>query len=114
MTTFVLDKTRIAMELTKQTILQFMQHNSERIRSFGVARIGLFGSFVRNEQRPDSDIDLLIEYESGQASFKNLMNLAFFFEDSFHRKIELVTPTSLSDRLREYIAKEVEYAALVD
>ena len=102
------------MELNKQTILQFIQHNRERIRSFGVVQIGLFGSFVRNEQRPDSDIDLLVEYDNGQASFRNLMHLAFFFEDSLHRKIELVTPTSLSTRLKQYIAQEIEYVALTD
>ena len=102
------------MELNKQAILQFIRRNRDQIRSFGVARIGLFGSFVRNEQRPDSDIDLLVEYEAGQASFKNLMHLAFFFEDSLHRKIELVTPTSLSVRLRQYIAQEIEYVALID
>ena len=102
------------MELSKQTILQFIRQNREHIRSFGVSEIGLFGSFVRNEQRPDSDIDLLVDYHTGQASFKNLMNLAFFFEDSFHRKIELVTPVSLSDRLNEYIAREIEYVALAD
>ncbi|GAB3795668.1 nucleotidyltransferase family protein [Spirosoma humi] len=102
------------MELNKQAILQFIQRNRQHIKSFGVARIGLFGSFVRNEQRVDSDIDLLVDYEAGQASFKNLMNLAFFFEDSFHRKIELVTPSSLSTRLQQYIAKEVEYVTLTD
>ena len=102
------------MELNKETILQFIQGNREQIKSFGVLQIGLFGSFVRNEQRPDSDIDLLVEYESGQASFKNLMHLAFFFEDSLHRKIGLVTPTSLSNRLKQYIAREIEYVALTD
>ncbi|SOD96742.1 hypothetical protein SAMN06269250_5472 [Spirosoma fluviale] len=102
------------MELNKQTVLQFIQRNREHIKSFGVARIGLFGSFVRNEQRVDSDIDLLVDYEVGKASFRNLMDLAFFFEDSFHRKIELVTPSSLSERLKQYIAKEVEYVALTD
>lgn len=102
------------MELSKQTILQFIRRNREHIKSFGVARIGLFGSFVRDEQRPDSDIDLLVDYHTGQASFKNLMHLAFFFEDSFQRKIELVTPTSLSNRLKQYIAREVEYVTLTD
>lgn len=102
------------MELNKQIILQFIRHNRDDIKSFGVARIGLFGSFVRNEQQPDSDIDLLVEYEAGKASFKNLMHLAFFFEDSFHRKIELMTPTSLSDRLKQYVAQEIEYVALAD
>lgn len=102
------------MELNKQTIIQFIRRNRKHIRSFGVARIGLFGSFVRNEQRPDSDVDLLVEYTSGQASFKNLMHLAFFFEDSFHRKIDLVTPSSLSNRLNQYVAREVEYVAITD
>lgn len=102
------------MELNKQAILQFIRRNRAHIKSFGVSRIGLFGSFVRDEQRPDSDIDLLVEYEPGQASFKNLMNLAFYFEDSLHRKIELVTPSSLSARLNQYIAREIEYVALVD
>ena len=102
------------MELNKQIILQFIARNRAHIRSFGVARIGLFGSFVRNEQRSDSDIDLLVDYAEGQASFKNLMHLAFFFEDSFHRKIELVTPASLSARLRQYIAQEIEYVTITD
>ena len=102
------------MDVNRQTILQFIRRNREHIKSFGVARIGLFGSFVRNEERPDSDIDLLVEYDVGQASFENLMNLAFFFEDSFHRKIDLVTPSSLSGRLKQYIAKEIDYVALTD
>ena len=102
------------MELNKQTITRFIRRNREHIRSFGVVRIGLFGSFVRNEQRFDSDIDLLVEYDAGQASFKNLMHLAFFFEDSFHRKIELVTPSSLSTRLKQYVEQEVEYVAITD
>ena len=102
------------MELDKQTILHFIRRNCAHIRSFGVSQIGLFGSFARNEQRSDSDIDLLVDYEAGQASFKNLMQLAFFFENSLHRKIELVTTASLSARLKQYIAKEVEHVALAD
>ncbi|QMW02064.1 nucleotidyltransferase family protein [Spirosoma foliorum] len=102
------------MELNKQIILQFIRRNRAQIRAFGVEKIGLFGSFVRDEQRPDSDIDLLVEYGIGQASFKNLMHLAFFFEDSLHRKIELVTPSSLSNRLKQYVVQEVEYVTLTD
>jgi predicted nucleotidyltransferase len=36
-----------------------------RIKALGVSRIGLFGSFIRGEQQPDSDIDLLVEFEAG-------------------------------------------------
>ena len=78
----------------------------------GVRRLGLFGSFVRGEQRADSDVDLLAEFAPGQKTFDNFMQLAFFLEDLFHRQVELVTPESMSPYLRPYIMDEVEYASV--
>jgi predicted nucleotidyltransferase len=77
-----------------------------------VSRIGLFGSFVRGEQRPDSDIDLLVEFEVGKKTFDNFMELSFFLEEVLQHKVELITVESLSPYLGPYILKEVEYAAL--
>jgi len=78
----------------------------------GVRRLGLFGSFARGEQGADSDVDLLVEFTPGQKTFDNFMQLAFFLEDLFHRRVELVTPESLSPYLRPYIMDEVEYASV--
>jgi len=97
---------------TKQTVFHVLDQNKSHLKRFGVRRIGLFGSFVRGEQRPDSDIDLLVEFEPGRKTFDTFMELSFFLEDVLHRKIELVTVESLSPYLGPHILKEVEYASL--
>ena len=43
---------------TKQDVMEILHQNRDRLKSLGVCRIGLFGSFVREEQLDDSDIDL--------------------------------------------------------
>ncbi len=98
---------------TKQDILDVLDQNRTHLRALGVRTIGLFGSFVRGEQRPDSDIDLLVEFDPGRKTFDTFMELSFFLEEVLQHRIELVTLESLSPYLGPYILKEVEYAALV-
>lgn len=75
-------------------------------------KIGLFGSFLRGEQRPDSDIDLLVQFEPGQKTFDNFIELSFFLEEVLQHRTELVTVESLSPYLGPYILRGVEYAGL--
>lgn len=97
---------------TKQDILGALHQNGSRLRAFGVRRIGLFGSFVRGEQNPNSDIDLLVEFEPDKKTFDAFMDLSFFLDDLLLHRVELVTLESLSPYIGPYILKEVEYAAL--
>lgn len=97
---------------TKQEILTVLEHNRTRLRAMGVKRIGLFGSFVRGEPRPDSDIDLLVEFEAGKKTFDGFIELCFFLEEVLQHKVELVTVESLSPYIGPHILKEVEYAGL--
>ncbi len=83
-------------------------HEREIKKRFGVKRIGLFGSFARGEQKDTSDVDILVEFE--EPTFDNFMNLAFFLEDLFGRRVELVTPDSLSPYIAPYVKKEVVWA----
>ncbi len=83
-------------------------HEEEMKTRFGVRRIGLFGSFARGEQKETSDVDILVEFE--EPTFDNFMNLAFFLEDLFSRRVELVTPDSLSPYIAPYVKKEVVWA----
>ncbi|MBE7555252.1 MAG: nucleotidyltransferase family protein [Anaerolineales bacterium] len=94
---------------TKKEILALIQANQESIKTFGVKKLGLFGSFMRNQQRSESDIDLLVEFEPGQKSFDNFMQLSFLLEDILQRPVELVTLESLSPYIAPYITQEVEY-----
>ena len=97
---------------TKRDILNVLQQNRIRIRELGVRRIGLFGSFVRGEQRSDSDVDILVEFHTGRKTFDAFLELAVFLEGVLKRKVELVTVESLSPYISPHIIKEVEYAPL--
>ena len=97
---------------TKQEIIETLRKNRSKIRALGVKRLGLFGSFVRSEQRTDSDVDMLVEFEHGQKTFDHFMQLSFLLEDMLGRSVELVTPESLSPYVGPYILKEVEYVSV--
>jgi len=95
--------------LTKQEIFKTIQDNKEIIKSFGVTEIGLFGSYVRNEQTENSDIDILIDYDLDKIDFKNYMQFCFFLDEMFaNHKIEVVTKNGLSKYIGPFILKEVE------
>jgi uncharacterized protein len=98
--------------MKKKEILGSLRENGDRLRVLGVRRIGLFGSFARDEARPESDVDLLVEFVPNKKTFDNFMALSFFLEDLFRRKVELVTTESLSPYIGPHILKEVEYANL--
>lgn len=83
-------------------------HEPEIRKRFYVKRIGVFGSFARGEQKETSDVDILVEFE--KPTFDNFMNLAFFLEDLFQRKVDLVTPNSLSPYIGPHVKNEVVWA----
>ena len=94
----------------KEHILSLIQEHQSQIRNLGIKRLGLFGSFVRHQQ--DSDIDVLVEFESSCKTFDNFMQVALFLEELFARRIELVTPEALSPYIGPHILREVEYVPL--
>jgi predicted nucleotidyltransferase len=98
---------------SKEKALLLIKEHQDRIKALGVKRLGLFGSFVRKEQVTESDIDLLVEFEQGKKTFDNFMQLSFFLEDLFKRRVELVTPESLSPYIGPHIINEVEYVTLI-
>jgi predicted nucleotidyltransferase len=93
----------------KSEIIQLLITNTKTIEGFGAKRIGLFGSYQRNQQTKKSDIDLLIEFQTGKKNFDNFINLAIFLEDLFNSEVDLVTPESLSKSFITRIKNEIEY-----
>jgi len=96
---------------TKQDILNILSENRARIRALGVKRLGLFGSFLSGRQTSDSDVDFLVQFDPGQKTFDNFMELTFLLEELLQRRVELVTTDALSPYIGPHILKEVEYAA---
>ena len=97
---------------TKSQLLDALRADAAGILAFGVARLGLFGSFARDAAGPRSDVDLLVEFTAGQKSLKNLVGLSRHLEALLGRKVELVTPASLNTFIGRHIVQEVENVAL--
>lgn len=92
-------------------VVEILKGHEKAIRErYHVKRIGVFGSFARGEEKEGSDIDFLIELEEKYETFDNYMDLKFFLEDLFGRKVDLVTVDALRPQLRDDILQEVVYA----
>ncbi len=98
--------------MNKEEILNRIRENREKMRSFGVRKIGIFGSFVRGEEKEGSDIDIIVEFEEGKKNFNNFINLVFYLEELLGRKVDLLTPESISPYIKPYIEKEVVYESV--
>ena len=98
------------------SILGVIKTHRRQIKALGVKRLGLFGSYVRNEGSASSDVDFLVEFEVGQKTFDNFVQLSLLLEEILVRPVEMVTSESVSPYFRPHIVNEVEdvpLAALV-
>lgn len=96
----------------KQSLFSLLKANHQRLRSFGVLKLSVFGSFITEELHADSDVDLLVEFDPKQKTYDNFMELSFFLEDLLGRNVEIVTPQSLSKFIGPHILKQAEYVPL--
>ena len=95
---------------TKENIITILKSHKSELSKFGVSNIGLFGSYLRNEQSDKSDIDLLIDFEPEKENFDNFMAVYDMFENLFeNEKIELVTKNGLSKYIGPKILNDVMY-----
>ncbi len=97
----------------KQSLLTILKENGLQIRTLGISKIGVFGSFARNSDiHKDSDIDFLVDFKRGQKTFHNLVELGNFLENLLGRKVELVTRKSLKPTMGSAILKTVENVSI--
>ena len=95
---------------TKDYILSKIRSHKTELYKFGVQSVGLFGSYVREEQSEGSDIDILIDFNPGKENFDNYMMICDYFEKLFKKeRVEIVTKNGLSPHIGPSILKEVLY-----
>jgi predicted nucleotidyltransferase len=83
-------------EAMAREILELLRAHCTELQGFGVTRIGLFGSVVRDEQQPNSDIDVLVDMEPAKKTYASFLDLADYLEMLFHgRRVDLVTVTDI-------------------
>jgi len=96
--------------MRRDKVLQILAEHRDELKKFGVRSLALFGSIARGEDRPGSDVDILVEFE-GPATFDRYMELKFFLEELLGCRVDLVTRKALKPRLRSYVEKEVIYVS---
>lgn len=99
-------------DLTNKEIMLTLQKHRQILRKCNVKKIGLFGSYARGDQKKYSDIDFLVEFE--KPDFDNFMDLAFYLEGLFGKKVDILTPEGVKSirikRIAEDIKRSVIYA----
>jgi predicted nucleotidyltransferase len=96
---------------TQKEIISFLQDNRDvLLEKYHVTKIGLFGSFARNEQKENSDVDLLIELKDGTQNVYDLKNsLREFLSISFNRSVDIAREKYLKPYAKEQILKDTLY-----
>jgi len=96
--------------MTKIQILEILKKNRSEFDTYGVRKIGLFGSYSRDEQTAESDIDIYVEFEPNQQTYDNLMGLYDLLERLVpDKKIEVVTKNGMSPYIGPAVLDDVEY-----
>ncbi|NJP09744.1 MAG: nucleotidyltransferase family protein [Leptolyngbyaceae cyanobacterium RU_5_1] len=88
-----------------QVVAIVLAHQTE-LEKLGVKSLDLFGSVARNEARPDSDVDFLVELSRPMGLFK-FIEIKLYLEDILGRPVDMGTLHSLREHLREPVLKDV-------
>ncbi len=95
---------------TREYILTTIGSNRNKLARYGIRKVGLFGSYARDEQSPESDIDILIDFEPDHENYDNYMAVYDILEQLFNtEKVEIVTRNGLSPHIGPKILDEVLY-----
>jgi predicted nucleotidyltransferase len=93
--------------MRRDDVLERLNLHREELRTrYDVGSIALFGSYARDEARPDSDVDLLVEFER-LPTFLSYMDLIDYLERLLGTRVDLATPQKLKPRARPYVEREL-------
>jgi predicted nucleotidyltransferase len=93
--------------MNRQELLRKLRELKPEVAArYKVKEMGLFGSFVRGEQREASDVDILVDFGE-RADLFDLVGLALFLEEELHQKVDIVPKRALRAELRESVLREV-------
>lgn len=97
-----------ASDLTREEAVRRLVASEPEIRALGVQRLALFGSVLRDEARPDSDVDLLVQFSPGAKTFERFLALFDLLEERLGCRVELVTTEALSPFIGPRILAEAQ------
>ena len=81
------------------------EHKPFLVKQFGVTKLALFGSTVRDTATPQSDVDVLVAFD-GPATSARYFGVQFYLEDLLGRPVDLVTDKALRPELRPFVERD--------
>ena len=96
--------------MTRRTVIARIRKHRAQLEKLGVKSLSLFGSVAREEDRPNSDVDILVEFK-GKATFDRYMDTKFYLEDLLGCKVDLVTAKAIKPRMKPYIMQDLVHVA---
>ncbi len=94
--------------MSRDEVLDLLRHHRHELETrFGVRSIALFGSHARGEAGPESDVDLVIEFEEGAVTWEVYNELLDYLEALLGRGVDVVSLAQLKPRLRGYVEREM-------
>ncbi len=91
--------------MRRDEALRILREHRARLEGMGIRSVALFGSVARDEAGPESDVDVLVEFD--ELTFSGYMDAKFYLEDLFGRKVDLVTAEGLRPRARPYVERDL-------
>jgi predicted nucleotidyltransferase len=98
--------------MTLLSITQTLESQKHTLQSFGLKKIGIFGSTARGEESATSDIDLILDFEPTKKTYKNFFAGTTYLEKLLKRPVDAVTPQALSPYIKPHMEKDVIYVQI--
>jgi predicted nucleotidyltransferase len=92
--------------VTRDEVLVILRAHLLEIRALGVASLAIFGSFARDEARPDNDVDVLVEF-TDRPTFRTYTGVLFYLGDLLGRSVDLTIRGDVKARIRSRVEQEV-------
>ena len=98
--------------LNKEEIFKLLKQHREELKKYYVVKLGLFGSVLRGDNTPESDIDFIVEFEEGKKNYDNFIELAFLLESLLQKKVDLLTMEAINPYMKPKILKEAYFESI--
>ncbi len=105
-------KKRSPRTLTCSHALRMLAANRAQLKRLGVEKIALYGSVARDEATPQSDVDVLVELAESFLTLVGYMDLCFFLEDLFGRRVDVTTFRSIKPHMRDRVLADAVYLVM--
>lgn len=97
-----------------QQISTVLEQNKSNLASYGLRRVGIFGSTARGEAGAFSDIDLLLDFDPQQKTYRNFYASTTLLETLLSRPVDAVTLQALSPRIKPFIDRDITYVQIAN